>query len=67
MNLLSPVKCLGCGKRSARLILVNGVLSSYCYDCGITLPVERVSLSTSDHNSRELENKQYTGQQKEGL
>lgn len=65
MNML--VRCLTCGKKSARVMIINGVLSSYCLDCGVTTPIERVSLSTTDSNrgnSREVVD---TGHQKEGL
>ena len=61
------VKCLKCNTVSATQFIKDGVLWSYCYECGNETRLERSSLNTTDHNSKENEEPWPTGEQKEGL
>ena len=52
---------------SARIVLREGVLWSYCYECDKETRLERSVLYTRDINCKETEEPWPTGEQKEGL
>lgn len=61
------VKCIKCRTVSATQFIKDGVLWSYCYECGTETRLERSILYTREVNSKETEEPWPTGMQKEGL